>query len=205
MRAEGMGEISPSPVRVKLSRPDMLIAKEWATTQAMARRYAARQDTWGRGMIQGRRVRNVGDVRDGEMPAFIGKLGEIAFVCFMNGAVRSPLLRVDFSKRDGGDGGRDFELFGFRIDVKTSTHRERLLVRKTRKDGRATPLESHRYVFAYVNREVLDDVLLLGWISRERVLASPAGKSPFGHVNYLISLVSLEPMASLATLAKGGA
>lgn len=204
MRTEGRGEVEPSPVCVRLDRTDMIVAKEWATTQAMARRYSERRDTWGKGMIPGRHVRNVGDVRDGEMPAFVGKLGEIAFVYFINGILRSSLLHVDFTERARGDGGSDIELYGFRIDIKTSSSGLKCLIRKTRKDGRIVPLEAHRYVFAAVDREMPSIVQLLGWIDRSRVLTCPVVDSPFGHANYQIPRAMLESMTSLSCLAKGG-
>lgn len=203
MRSEGRPECAPAPVDVPLSPADRVVAKDWATTQAMARKYRDRSDPWGKGFKPARRVRNVGDVRSEEVPALEGKLGEIAFVYYINNAARRELLKVDFEERRQGDGGSDFELVGYRIDVKTRTYGSPSLVRKTDSAGRDKPLLSHRYVFAWLDRD-LSRVQLLGWASRECVMSCPVRQSRYGHMNYEVPDERLESMRTLATLAKGG-
>jgi hypothetical protein len=203
MRREGRPECAPAPHEIPLSATDLHAAKEWATTQAMARKYSDRRDSWGQGLRPPRVVRNVGRVEQDELPTLVGKLGEVAFAYFINAAARRLILRVDFKEQRRGDGGLDFVLLGFRIDVKTRSTESPSLVRKADASGRIKPLMSHRYVFAHLDRE-MTRVLLLGWADREAIMRCPSRPARFGHVNYEVPDERLEPMNSLAILARGG-
>jgi hypothetical protein len=210
MRSEGRGEHAPKAEAVHLDDHDHRLAEGWAEKQSNTRKYHDRLDGWGQGLNPDRDVPRIGTIPRDRLPAYVGKLGEIAFLHFINAAMgrdRRDRLTLDDVIRARGDGGYDFIILGHRIDVKTRQHAEPSLVRASTERGRPTPLTANRYVFAHLDVARPEiGVRLLGWAEQSTVRACPVRVSPRGgHRNYEVPDRALEPMRRLRILAKEGA
>lgn len=105
---EGVGKVPPLPVRVQLTEEDLSLARTHTRQRLRQRGYAYRQDEWGYGIL--------GPVRS----VYVGFVGEIAFSKWVRATlgIDSP---VDTSYRRRGDGGIDFIICGYGVQVKAAT------------------------------------------------------------------------------------
>lgn len=103
---EGAGLIPPTKTRVRLDDGDLAVARTLAKERSQYRRYNGRPDEWGRGLIS--------------TAVLVGFIGEIAFSKWVLRSV-GVHLAIDSSLRWAGDGGIDFSLYGYGIQVKTAT------------------------------------------------------------------------------------
>lgn len=126
-----------------------------------------------------------------------GLLGEMAF-----GIMFGRPVNLDF-KPHGFD--YDFEVDGYRIDVKTSTKRPNddiALIRCESDGGKEISLISDLYVFAYIDDEDRDSgwarVCVVGGLTKEKILEYPKVPARKGnHRNYEIPYGDLESIVEL--------
>jgi hypothetical protein len=132
----------------------------------------------------------------GKVEAIVrGLLGEWATARWLNERFGERLFELDTVLRERGDGGKDFDCFGVKIDVKaTSTP----MVRRI-DDGRLIALRADIYVFGDARKHSL--ILLCGWITQARMIeVSPVCKTPIAqatHFNLEPPLQELEHMKDL--------
>lgn len=105
---EGVGLVPPRPVSVRLSDKDIAYVLTMTDKRLAARRYDLRKDQWGRGLNN-----------DPKLPILVGLMGEQAFSnwVFTELGIVAP---VDDSIVDRGDGGIDFRVCGYKVQVKTA-------------------------------------------------------------------------------------
>ena len=114
---EGVGRVAPHPERVTLSDADLATARRLAWERVAARGYDRRADEWGYGYLG---------------PWFANYAGFAGEIAFANWVARrlGLVVPVDSGYRPGGDGGVDFRLCGYGVQVKTAyTPYDVLLVR----------------------------------------------------------------------------
>jgi hypothetical protein len=189
---EGVGRVPPKPVAVRLESTDIELAWQVATRRNAYRGYASRHDQWGVGLL------NETD------PVLVGTLGEVAFALWVQEAT-GLVVPLDDKDRPRGDRGRDFNLDGLWVQVKTGHNRySDLLVRSTDFTDRTW----HRCVRAHwPPRDDPDDkqtVWLCGWV-RDRELMNNGKLEPArrgSHTNYALPDTGFHPMRDLAELVK---
>lgn len=186
MLVEGMGTIAPAPVRIGLSRTELRILRDIAEQRNVYRGYARRADAWGRGFIKN--------------PALVGLVGEHAVCKFLT--CRGFQRFADTALRPTGDGGRDIEVMGLVLQVKTRRNgigRRSLVKRGDR--GRIVPLSCDVFVFVQWAEESPDEAQLLGWLwAKDASRTASFERSPIPdatHWNLKIPDVLLLPMSRL--------
>lgn len=186
MLVEGIGLKPPAPQRLSLSLMEFGVLREAAAKRAVFRGYALRSDAWGRGFI-----------RD---PILVGLVGEHATCTWLTS--RGFPCAVDLSLRPTGDGGRDLELGGLVLQVKTRRKGlgQRSFVKRGDR-GHILPLQCHVFVFAEWNDATpFDGPKLLGWIWALQARREAFERSPIpaaSHWNLKIPDASLFPMSRL--------
>lgn len=160
--------------------------RDAAAQRAAFRGYALRSDAWGRGFI-----------RD---PILVGLVGEHATCQLLTR--RGFRCGVDLALRPNGDGGRDIEVGGLVLQVKTRRKGigQRSLVKRGDR-GRILPFQCHVFVFAEWNDEPpLYGPLLLGWIWAPDARREAFERSPIAtasHWNLKIRDAALLPITRL--------
>lgn len=202
---EGRGLIAPRPIPVRLDPGEVLRAWLTARHRVAYRRYGDRADQWGRGLL--------GD--DSTKPVFVGLLGEIAFAKWVKRAMGID-IKPDLSDRPFGDGGTDFDLCGYQIQVKTAAADYRDLLVRTGEV--ASPAESPPPSFVrahwqpmkyrraavgglFGGHESRDRVVeLCGWVRGHHFfrLASIEPARRGDHFNYRVLPERFKPMSALS-------
>lgn len=103
MLIEGKGWVVPKPVDVEISQADLERLRTFAVKLAEFRRYRYSDDQWKRGLVDNQ--------------ILYGLLGEQVLAGYLNRHLRTR-LQVDTELMKSGDGGKDFNVFGYRIQVK---------------------------------------------------------------------------------------
>jgi len=98
----------------------------------------------------------------------VGKLGEIVFAKFTG-------LPVDFTYREGGDRGYDFEVNNITFDMKTALRNYGAgLVKAISENGIKLELRADNYIFGFRVEENREDgfikVAIVGWQTKEWIL-----------------------------------
>jgi len=179
---EGKGKVPPSPDVVTISASEVEYVRLIAERRNSFRGYAHRQDTWGRGLIRN--------------PAFCGLLGEHGLCSYLNKRLGTKLA-VDGELRIRGDGGRDIEIAGMSVELKTRVTGERYLVRRLDDRRRIKEIVSDYVAFSKLISE--REIHLLGWQTRSQFrLLSKLVKSTRGEWwNLDIDERELRPMSQL--------
>jgi hypothetical protein len=207
---EGKGLIRPTPVRVKLEDADIALAKFLTRKRLQFRQYAARQDEWGVGLCGTYRA------------VFTGFVCEIAFRLWVWREI-GVWLELDTTPRVGGDGGVDFFLAGWGIQVKgATTDYDDLLVRTQDlcgpADGRLAAWDAivRAHYPSRNDREASGGLFdvgtrfnyraadLCGFVWEKRFLGlavvEPARRG--GHNNYAVRPERFQPMSDLSDMAQ---
>ena len=203
---EGKGRIPPNPVRVPLETKDLSFALAVARRRVEYRGYARRSDQWGRGLNG-----------DPVLTVFHGLLGEIAFAKWLSSNT-GIVVSVDDTNLPFGDGGKDFDVAGRIVQVKTAATDYRELFIKTSQF--ASPSDNddwrvcvrahwqparfrrtaHGLFGSYERRERVVD--LCGFTYRDEFhrhsVIEPARKGT--HFNYVLNPEWFHPMQDLADL-----
>lgn len=193
MHHEGRGTTAPTPARVSIARPVFRDLQALAAEREAARGYAARSSPWGRGLIGN--------------PTLVGLMGEQACCLYLSARLRRG-VDVDRRDRPRGDGGRDVEVFGVRVQVKCRRRRGDVLVRRQTREGRILALPWDVLVVSTWEApagEAGDQVVTLdGWTTRGRLLGLGAfGPARRGdHMNIAVRDSDLEPMARLVAMLR---
>jgi hypothetical protein len=199
---EGKGLVAPAPVLVRLDMGDLASAKKWTRDRLRARGYEANTDEWKSGLIGAYRA------------VLVGFVGEIAFAKWASAVTGLP-IEPDTAPRWGGDGGTDFTVCGYAIQVKTATADYGDLLIRTQ-DAAAPDWEivvrvqwpprrravSGAALFAIDDRADRTGAELCGW-AYERHFARLARLEPGragAHSNYALAPEQLLPMGDLAAL-----
>lgn len=199
---EGKGKIPPTPLIVRLESSDFAAAREATRRREGIRAYSKRSDAWGKGMLESKD------------PVLIGTLGEIAFARWASGVV-GKTISPDMADRIKGDGGKDFDVCGYRIQVKTAaSDYDSLLVRTLEMEVSEWVIcvRAHyppRSVHAVDNGVALFDpgdsedaaVALCGWAYKGTIYDRgklTVGKA--GQANYKLSPREFCPMKDLGDL-----
>ena len=201
---EGLGRVAPRPTRVRLDTAEVSFALSVARRRAAYRRYSGRVDSWGRGLV--------GD-GSGVRPVWWGTLGECAFAKWAD-----DRLGVGLSVSDAdypfGDPGWDFDVAGYRVQVKTAgADYTELLVRTTEFTPQRCdlfvrahwhPPRSRQRVRGLFGTHELREraVDLCGWswyfdVFRHGSVATGAGG---GHCNYVLPADRFRKMDDLAAI-----
>lgn len=186
MISEGKGEIIPAPVDVKLSAADLRTC-EIESLRRKGYRTDYQGTAWKAGLV-GNGI-------------FAGMLGETAVGLWLSLKL-GYAVHVDFELRQWGDGGKDHEINGWRLQVKTRTKPYgSTLIRRISDNGRIMPLDWEFLVACeWTGGNV---VHLLGWFTRDTSLSSTFGKSnAAGHFNIIVPDTKLEPMNRLPQMLK---
>ncbi len=190
---EGRGHVKPAPKTVTMTGDELEILRAEGRMRANFRGYGKRNDAWGKGFM-----------KTPTDPIFHGNVGESAFAKWMNHQLGAELFKPDLQLKPGGDGGKDFDVCGMRIDVKANLlpadSSFNLLVRRV-DNGRIIPLVSD--IFVFVSTEKPTAPALLGWARREdmeRFAKSPRQNAT--HWNIEIPRDALKPMNRLVALVK---
>lgn len=155
---EGSGMVSPAPVTVELTPPELRWLKEVAVARERRRGYQLSYTTWKQGIIS--------------LPTFVGLVGEHALCLFLNRRLRLS-LSVNADDMPGGDGDVDLLVHRVALQVKTRTCRRDVLVRRCTDDGRLLPLNWHACVSATWERRPDEEpltVFLDGWVRKSALL-----------------------------------
>ena len=104
---EGFGKVPPRPERVSVDRSDIAEAKRNARILMKQRGYDLREDQWGQGRFGPART------------CLIGKVGEVAFAKWIRARLGIK-IELDTEYKWGGDGGIDFEVCGYKVQIKTA-------------------------------------------------------------------------------------
>lgn len=195
---EGRGEVKPNPKRIAIGRSELALFHSIAEERAK-RRYVMRTDKWGRGLSSGIEVASLGFVPKAELPILTGLVGEYAAFNYL--AQYFGAINVHWNPQPMliGDGGRDLEVFGRNVQVKTrrSPYGKTLVRRVQKAGGSIEPLDFDVLVGSQWIPSNGGQVLLLGWCQRERLFDSNFSKSRFNHFNLEIIDDHLLPMQRL--------
>jgi hypothetical protein len=188
MQVEGIGKVPPAPVQVRTALNRLRWLRDEADKRNAYRGYTRRTDAWGRGFIRN--------------PALVGLMGEHCSCEYLTR--RGFPCFVDIVLRPYGDDGRDLEVCGLVLQVKTRRKgiARRSLVKRGDGRGRIVPLACDVFVFAQWDETAPDDVpQLLGWIwARDARSYGVFERSPVSyadHWNLRIPDALLLPMSRL--------
>src|SRR3990172_335623 len=170
MISEGKGQITPSPIRIKLT------PRELGETMAFARRIADRR---------GYTYEN----------CLIGYLGEAALSKYIEQKLNIQHLANFRELETNGDGGIDIEAYSCAIQVKTHRSGGRCLI-STVKDKRLRPFGNCDY-FVFGEVVFMDSglVSLLGCISKANLMEHGRFENPY----LCIDTKDLDPIDRLVT------
>lgn len=182
---EGRGLVAPKPERIVMSRGDIEMIRRSAEQRKDYRNYESRRDRWGLGFIP-----------DAVM---CGMLGEHAVCAFANRRMGAH-VSVDTALKPRGDGGKDLELFGQSIQVKTRITSSDNLVRRIDQSRRLRGLDCDLFVFCKIGDSVPPTCVdLLGWIASDSVRRHGVHvrSRRASHWNLRVDDKFLEPMSRL--------
>ncbi len=183
MLREG-GFRAPAPLRVVLT-PDQVSRAHTTSRKIEAyRRYGKAKDMWKRGVHPD--------------AGFIGRLGEQAVVTL--GAKYGFPAETNDSLLARGDKGKDFEIWGTSVQVKTQCGRwDPFLIRRRDCRHRILPLVAD--VFVFCRTAGPPDVFILGWCLKRTVMqggkAAPSPKRGAQWRNLELPLSHLETPQSM--------
>lgn len=187
MMVEGMGLVEPTPIRVPYTPTCYEAYRRESEKRQTFRQYGIRKDKWGRGFVTD--------------PVLVGLMGEWAACQWLSPRIGVG-IQPDTRLHRLGDGGKDIEVFGRSIDVKTmalgriTVRRKEALFRRISADGRMIALPSDYYVVARLTDTTVVD--LVGWLHRKDVLLGALERSPVGdHWNLRPPAVAYLPMRDL--------
>jgi len=192
---EGQGSRSPARVEFTLTREELCILKAEAESRHAFRRYAGRDDGWGRGLIKGEMVGPYGTIRAGAIGILVGLVGEYIASLYINRHFKDS-CHVDLTKRKHGDGDCDLSPFGCPLQVKARKFDGRKnRIRIESADGRAIPLRARAYLFSEWSGQ--HKASLIGWETRQQIKHWGTEQAPQGHINALAADDELKPMSRL--------
>jgi hypothetical protein len=194
---EGRGLVTPHPVTLAVGCTEQRYLHSIVRERASRRSYARRQDLWGRGLTSGKQVRCLGWVPKDELGALTGTVGEYALFTYLANEFGSKNVGWDPRPAKFGDGGRDVEIFGQRIQVKTrrNPYGKVLVRRVNHRGGQIEPLNFD--ILVGCEWSLTDRVSLIGWCQRHRLFDSNFARSRFDHYNLEIFDHLLLPMCRL--------
>lgn len=201
MFTEGRGAIAPMPVDIEVDRHTQVVLLMEAERRAAHRRYGARSDAWGRGLIQ-----NTNGVSRAVAPILVGIVGEWAFAEYVNTRLHRRFCETDMTLNNG-DGGRDFEIASAVHQIKTRQKQQGpSYVRRVSERKQLCAHTAGRFVFTQW-RPNQESCRLLGWVTHKELLEECRfQKSPIaGHFNHVIPDELLRPMDRLLCEIKSDA
>ncbi len=183
---EGIGNVAPSLVDIKIDASAIACLKEIAVERDRHRGYGSSSLQWKRGSCSN--------------PILVGLVGEYAVEQYLKRAgLRCSI--VDSSLNEG-DNGIDFVFAGVTYQVKTSEGiYGTCLVRRICERHSIRPLASDRFVFC--KWRIRDDYCSIrGWCDKQTVLRSKLEKSKRGDWwNNAVESKQLDRISNLALLA----
>jgi hypothetical protein len=201
VKIEGKGEVAPATLIEQLKWSDLQLFKDFALEVAKRRGYANGHTPWKRGLTAGITLGNGFSIPPHAAGAFVGKVGECALVYLINRRIgkERPVAFLNLDILPNGDGGKDVEVYGRQIEVKTRRgHFKNSLIQRVTSSGKLLNLLAHYYVFCEYNLACPLKVGLLGW-ARNQILSplpfSPAKRGD--HRNIEVKDPILLPMRSL--------
>lgn len=199
MISEGKGLHPPARIRVPMDQKIIAELVAEATRRDEFRKYSNRNDVWGGGLINGSILGDSGlQIKMSARPILIGLGGEWAVKETLKNRV-SGVGSLDIKLRDKGDGGKDFEIRGLRLDVKT---------RSKSIDGNRVRLfypggdrvRNLADVFVFAEWVLSGAVDLLGWATVSEISEWWREVGRGGHTNAIAEDEMLKPICRLVSL-----
>lgn len=193
---EGQGNVSPAPVPVQITGEELRFLIDVARERHTAK-YANRKDEWGRGLISGGIIEGFGELPASIMAILVGTVGEYALKMHIHNCIPSARPQIDLSVFDGGDGGVDLDVFGYRMQVK-SRKRDyaEMLIRASSERGWRKTLVADGFIQTQWVQRLRPQ--LIGWAERDTVINWTEKKAYRGnHTNYVGGDNDLLPMSRL--------
>jgi hypothetical protein len=201
VKIEGKGEVAPATVIEQLKWSDLQLFKDFALEVAKRRGYANGHTPWKRGLTAGITLGNSFSIPPHAAGAFVGKVGECALVYLINRRIgkERPVAFLNLDILPNGDGGKDVEVYGRQIEVKTRRgHFKSSLIRRLTSTGKLLHLTAHYYCFCEYNLDAPRDVKLLGWVKNRFTAAlRPVPAKRGDHRNIEVADPVLLPMSRL--------
>lgn len=202
MITEGIGKHAPKPVPVLLSEHDLRVVTNAALSHSKYRGYLNSTSQWKRGLIKEITIPKIGKLTGDPVPRFVGLAGEAATVLHLNDRANLRLSLRD-ELLAGGDDGKDLEIDGLSIQIKTrqkqsSAARERLnLIRHTNEQRMPCLPNACAIVFCELD-ETYRKVSLIGWTYTEWLRTLPAVPARVGrHLNVEVEDKDLKHIGAL--------
>jgi hypothetical protein len=194
---EGRGMVSPSPVHISVGRAEQRYVYSVIQERSRRRSYAMRADKWGRGLTAGKDIACLGWVSKGDLAGLTGLVGEYATFLYLSKEFGTRNVIWNPGPTQLGDGGRDLDVFGQRIQVKTrrASYGKTLVRRISHKGGRIEPLDFD--ILVSCEWFLGKNVSLMGWCKRGKLFDSNFARSRFDHYNLEVFDRSLLPMGRL--------
>lgn len=197
MNAEGIGLVAPKIWKVSMDDGTMGMLISEAKIRAEQRGYGKEQSQWKRGLKPSIVIANVGVIPAEVRPIFVGFMGEHAVNVLVQGAVRCPTAKVDFTFKRDGDGGTDLLCFNLRLQVKTCQDAKLPnLIRVRDEKGFPKPFTAH--ACAFCEWYGFTTVGVRGWCWWRDVKHLPEVDAIFGgHKNIEVPSEMLLPVSAL--------
>lgn len=198
---EGKGIVSPKPVRIGVNRDELRTLRREAEVRSTFRNYAYRTDRWGKSLMDGEAVRSI--CNEGEtIPAavlaiLVGMVGEYALCRHINSCFGRTVASLDLKLRRKGDRGKDLQLFGNDIQIKTRkwNYRKNYIRVRDESGGRVIHIAD---LYVFCEWKLFEHVDLLGWADLGTVRDWNVMQSPkFGHHNLCGKDSDLKPISRL--------
>lgn len=189
---EGRGAVAPSPVTMPIDASELRVLYAEAKRRYEFRQYGNRPDVWGKGLITKAVVVDlVGEqVKPGVLPILIGLVGEYAVGRYIIRAFPGSTPPVDLDLLINGDGGRDFRVYGFSLDIKTR--------KRDYSENLVRQYSAKADAFVFCEWQLNAVVKLVGWQYRDAVRRWDL-HSGFGgkHMNHSAPDDALLPLSRL--------
>lgn len=203
---EGKGLVAPGRHRLLITKEEIAIFRDESEKRYDYRSYSNRQDAWGRGLMSGGAYEKLGPpIRGGVLTILTGFIGEYAVSRLVTDAGITKKAAVDLTLLPKGDGGKDFTLFGMKLDVKCRRYDKHGCYVKAMNDyGRRQYHTCDAFVFCEWNPATAFHIDILGWAWKGDVEGWKVKKAIKGnHQNYYAEDDELLPVRRLIDELRG--